>query len=165
MDRLWTPWRFHYLRSARENSVCVLCRLPAEQKDRENLILTRHHHNYIVLNRFPYTTGHLMIVSCRHIASLVEATPEELQEMTSLVPRCEQVLRKTYTPDGFNVGFNIGKCAGAAVADHLHLHVVPRWEGDANTISVIGETRVIPEDLHTSYQKLQPLFSPSQGAD
>ena len=164
MDHLWTPWRFHYLRSTHEEPTCVLCRLAAEKRDRENLILARQHHNYIVLNKFPYTSGHLMIVTRRHVASLTEATAGELQEMIALARQCEGVLGQVYEPDGFNVGFNIGKCAGAGVAGHLHLHVVPRWEADANIVSVIGQTRVIPEELSVSYEKLQPLLSPPERA-
>lgn len=158
MDHLWTPWRFHYLRSTSQDAPCVLCRLPAEQRDPENLILCRSAHNYIVLNKFPYTTGHLLIVIRRHVASLVATVTEELHELISLSRKCEVILREVYQPAGFNIGFNIGKSAGAGVADHLHLHVVPRWEGDANLVSVIGQTRVIPEDLATTYSRLFPLF-------
>lgn len=158
MDHIWTPWRFHYIRSAQEEPGCVLCRLRAEERDRENLILTRESHNYIVLNRYPYTSGHLMIVSYRHVASLSDATADELCEMILLSRSCERILQDLYRPDGFNIGFNIGRSAGAGVAGHLHLHVVPRWEADANFVSVVGQTRVIPEDLETTYEKLVSRF-------
>lgn len=156
MDYLWTPWRFHYIRSTHQELACVFCHLVADPRDRENLILARERHNFIVLNKFPYTTGHLMIITYRHIASLVEATAEELSEMIALSRDCEAALQQAYQPNGFNIGFNLGRCAGAGVAGHLHLHIVPRWEGDANFVAVVGQTRVIPEDLETSYQKLAP---------
>lgn len=158
MDHLWTPWRFHYIRSAKQEADCIFCLLPSEQKDRDNFIVARRRHTYIVLNKFPYTTGHLMIVTHRHVASLSDASSSELNEIIALSRDCESILKKVYDADGFNIGFNIGKSAGAGVAGHLHLHVVPRWEGDANLVSVIGQTRVIPEDLETSYLKLLPHF-------
>ncbi len=158
MDHLWTPWRFQYISSDKGNS-CVFCDLLSEDDDRKNLILTRRKQNFVMLNRFPYTSGHLMVVARRHIPSLTAARPDELQELILLARECEEALEEIYRPDGLNIGFNIGKSAGAGVAGHLHLHVVPRWQGDANFVSVIGETRVIPEDLETTYDKLFPALS------
>ncbi|MFQ5739556.1 MAG: HIT domain-containing protein [Acidobacteriota bacterium] len=160
MDHLWTPWRFKYVRSTDSSRRCVFCRMLHEERDEENLILSRRRHNYLVLNRFPYTTGHLMVVSSRHGGSLCETRSEELHEMILLAREVESILRQVYKPDGLNIGFNIGKSAGAGVAGHLHLHVVPRWHGDTNVVSVVGETRVIPEDLRVTYQKLAPLLQP-----
>ncbi|MEE8350040.1 MAG: HIT domain-containing protein, partial [Acidobacteriota bacterium] len=154
MDHLWSPWRFRYISSGDQKPGCVFCLLRAEANDRKNLILFRKNHAFLILNRFPYTTGHLMVVTNRHIATLEEAMPDELTEMILLARESEGLLRKVYRPDGLNVGFNIGKSAGAGIAGHLHLHIVPRWEGDANVISVVGETRVIPEELETTYDKL-----------
>ena len=154
MDHLWSPWRFHYVSSSGRPDGCVFCLLLSETNDRQNLILLRKNRAFLILNRFPYTTGHLMVVTNRHIATLEKATPDELTEMILLARESEGLLRKAYRPDGLNAGFNIGKSAGAGIADHLHLHIVPRWEGDANTVSVIGETRVIPEELETTYDKL-----------
>jgi ATP adenylyltransferase len=154
MDHLWSPWRFHYVSSSDQPRPCVFCRLQSEANDRQNLILLRKDHAFLILNRFPYTAGHLMVVTNRHIATLEDATPAELTEMILLARESEGLLRKVYRPHGLNVGFNIGKSAGAGIADHLHLHIVPRWEGDANMVSVIGETRVIPEELETTYDKL-----------
>ena len=158
MDHLWSPWRFHYVSSSGQPHDCIFCSLLSEANDRQNLILLRKDHAFLILNRFPYTTGHLMVVTNRHIATLEDAAPSELTEMILLARESETLLRKVYRPDGLNVGFNIGKSAGAGIADHLHLHIVPRWEGDANMVSVIGETRVIPEELETTYDKLRPVL-------
>lgn len=158
MDHLWSPWRFRYVSSSGQPRDCIFCALLSEANDRQNLILLRKDHAFLILNRFPYTTGHLMVVTNRHIATLEDATPPELTEMILLARESEALLRKVYRPDGLNVGFNIGKSAGAGIADHLHLHIVPRWEGDANMVSVIGETRVIPEELETTYDKLRPAL-------
>ncbi|GAB4229905.1 MAG: HIT domain-containing protein [Acidobacteriota bacterium] len=161
MEHLWTPWRFHYLqKGAAPDGECVFCRMveaPADQ-DPENLLLYRGPHAFIVLNRFPYTTGHLLIVTNRHVAKLTEAGDEELTEIILEARRCQRVLEEVYSPEGFNVGFNLGRCAGAGVAGHLHLHVVPRWFGDSNFVAVLGQTRVIPETLETTFQKLHPLL-------
>jgi len=159
MDHLWTPWRFQHVSSSHLESECVFCRLLSEQQDRQNLILLRKKNSYLLLNRYPYTTGHLLVVTRRHIATLTEASPEELVEIIQLASCCENVLFRAYQPDGFNVGCNLGKSAGAGVVGHLHLHMVPRWEGDANFVSVVGETRLVPEDLQQTYDKLLPYFS------
>ena len=161
MDHLWAPWRFPYITSTKNPSDCVFCAILAADQDSENHVLVRWRHNFIVLNRFPYTTGHLLVVAHRHVASLSEATPDEVEEMAHLSRDCEIFLRQAYNPDGFNVGLNIGHSAGAGIAGHLHLHVVPRWIADANYISVLGQTRVIPENLQTTFEKLLPFFEPS----
>ncbi len=158
MDYLWTPWRFHYLESDLGKDECVFCRILHEspEQDRAHFILAHGTHCFLILNRFPYTSGHLMIVLRRHVANLVDSEPAELEEAIDWARRSEAVLRKVYAPEGFNIGFNVGSCAGAGVAGHLHLHVVPRWTGDANLVSVIGQTRTIPEELETTYEKLLP---------
>jgi len=154
MDHLWTPWRYQYISSAGKPEGCIFCAFQDEDKDKENLILVRRSHSFVILNRFPYTSGHLMVVARRHIPSPTDATPEELQEMILTARDFQAALEATYHPDGFNIGFNVGKSAGAGVAGHLHLHIVPRWQGDSNFVAVLGETRIIPEDLETTYQKL-----------
>jgi ATP adenylyltransferase len=159
MDHLWTPWRFHYISSSRRKTACIFCRLASQTENRESFILLSQEHTFLCLNTFPYTTGHLLIVSRRHVATLVDLSLAELNEMIALARECERVLQEVYQPDGFNVGFNLGKSAGAGVAGHVHLHVVPRWEGDANFVSVIGQTRVVPEDLEATFDKLAPHFS------
>lgn len=156
MENLWTPWRFHYIKTAGKSDGCVFCRIleEGEAGDLENLIVYRGEHSFAILNRFPYTSGHLMVVAYRHIASLSEAEPREIQEMALLARKFEQVLAELYHPEGFNIGFNIGRCAGAGVEGHLHLHVIPRWIGDTNFVGAAGQTRIIPELLETTYQKI-----------
>jgi ATP adenylyltransferase len=158
MDRLWTPWRFEYIRSADLERTCVFCRMLEERRDEENYLLYRGRTSYVILNLFPYTSGHLLIVANRHIASLSEATPEERHEIIDLARQSEEALRKEYQPGGFNMGFNLGRIAGAGVEKHLHMHVLPRWAGDSNFVSVIGETRVLPEELPATFQRLRPYF-------
>lgn len=159
MDRLWTPWRFEYIRKAGQEPSCVFCRIAAESRDPDNLVLFRGRNLLVVMNLFPYTSGHLLLVANRHIASLGEATPEELHDMADLARHCENALRQEYHPDGYNMGFNLGRAAGAGVEHHLHMHIVPRWVGDSNFVSVVGETRVLPEELPVTYQRLKPYFS------
>lgn len=138
----------------------MLCRLQSDEEDQKTLVLFRGQHSFLVLNKYPYCTGHLMAVTYRHVATLGEASSEELIEMIQLATDSERALQAAYKPDGFNVGFNIGRAAGAGVDGHIHLHIVPRWEGDTNFASVLGETRVLPEDLETTYSKLHSHFHP-----
>lgn len=156
MDHLWSPWRYRYV-SAGPVEGCLFCRIASESKDRENYVVLRAERNFVLLNRFPYTSGHLMIAPYEHAATLEEAAPETLAEMMSLARRASAALRRIYRPEGMNLGLNIGKCAGAGVADHIHMHVLPRWMGDVNFMTTVGETRVLPEDLETTYQKLSGL--------
>jgi len=158
MDRLWTPWRYEYLRTADQESVCVFCRILKETDDAANFVLFRSRSLFVILNLFPYTSGHLLVAANRHIASLGEARPDELHEIIDIARRCEEALRREYRPDGFNLGFNLGRAAGAGVEHHLHLHILPRWVGDSNFVSVVGETRVLPEDLPVTYKRLKPYF-------
>ncbi len=164
MDRLWTPWRFDYIRSlsADPTDGCVFCRIIEEHCDRENLVLHRGKSAFAILNLFPYTSGHILVVLNRHIPFLRDAKPEELHELLDLAQRCELSLHAEYKPEGFNIGFNLGRAAGAGVAHHLHMHVLPRWTGDSNFVSVVAETRVLPEDLPRTYQRLLPHFSGSR---
>ena len=158
MDHLWSPWRYKYIASVDKTDECVFCRINREQKDAENFVVHRATLNFIVLNLFPYTSGHLMIVPYEHKASLVEFDTATTTEMLELAKRSQLALEAEYHPDGFNIGMNLGRSAGAGVADHLHLHVVPRWIGDANFVSIVGETRVLPEDLAATYLKLTKHF-------
>ena len=161
MDRLWTPWRLDYISGlGRAESGCVFCDMLTENRDRENLLLFRGRHCFVLLNLFPYTSGHLLIVANRHIPFLRDAHPEELGELMALASRCEQALASEYGPDGFNLGFNLGRAAGAGVDHHLHMHLVPRWAGDANFLSVVGETRILPEELTRTRDRLISYFSP-----
>jgi ATP adenylyltransferase len=158
MDHLWSPWRYKYIASADKTDECVFCRINREQKDAQNFVVHRARLNFIVLNLFPYTSGHLMIVPYEHKASLVDFDTATTTEMLELAKRSQLALEAEYHPDGFNIGMNLGRSAGAGVADHLHLHVVPRWSGDANFVSIVGETRVLPEDLAATYLKLTKHF-------
>lgn len=158
MDHLWSPWRYKYIASADKTDECVFCRINREQKDAENFVVHRARLNFIVLNLFPYTSGHLMIVPYEHKASLVDFDTETTTEMLELAKRSQLALEAEFHPDGFNIGMNLGRSAGAGVADHLHLHVVPRWSGDANFVSIVGETRVLPEELATTLARVSKHF-------
>jgi ATP adenylyltransferase len=159
MDRIWSPWRYKYVASAQHEPGCVFCRVDSEADDRKNYIIHRDTLNFIILNLFPYTSGHLMIVPYVHEASL-PALPEAVTlQMIELAKKTVSALEAEYHPDGFNVGFNLGQSAGAGVAGHVHLHVVPRWTGDANFLSVLGETRVMPEDLSSTFERLKRFFA------
>jgi len=158
MDYLWSPWRYHYVSTAAPTDQCIFCQKSAEQKDQENYILHRGDRSFVLLNLYPYTTGHLMIAPYRHVATLEEAAQQTLAEMMSLTRLAEKHLRAIYRPGGFNVGINIGECAGAGVAGHLHIHVLPRWPADASFMTTIGETRVLPEDLPATWAKLAQAF-------
>jgi ATP adenylyltransferase len=153
MDYLWSPWRYRYVSTASADDVCIFC-AKAENRDAENFIVYRGRLNYVILNLFPYTTGHLMVVPYAHVATLEEAGRETLAELMEMTRDAERRLRSIYRPKGMNIGMNLGECAGAGVAGHLHMHVVPRWPADANFMTVIGETRVLPEDLKRTYEKL-----------
>ncbi len=156
MDHLWSPWRFRYVSEppgAHECAFCEMaCRTPAH--DREQYILHRGKFNFVFLNLYPYATGHLLIAPYAHVANLERLRDETMQEMMALTKTSQQALAAAYRPEGYNLGMNLGKCAGAGVADHLHLHLLPRWVGDTNFMSVVGETRVLPEELSTTYDKL-----------
>ncbi len=158
MDHLLSPWRYKYITSADREEGCVFCRIDLEHKDPENYVVHRAALNFILLNLFPYTSGHLMIVPYQHQSSLAAVGADTTTEMIELAKRAQVALEAEYRPDGFNIGMNLGRSAGAGVADHLHLHVVPRWTGDANFVSIVGETRVLPEDLAVTAIKLKKRF-------
>lgn len=157
MDHLWSPWRYRYVTQGAKPAGCIFCEMAAGTDDATSLIVHRGRLNFVVLNRYPYSSGHLMVVPYAHAATLEETAAETLGELILLARRAETLLRATYRCGGLNMGFNVGECAGAGVAGHLHFHVLPRWAGDANFMSVVGETRVIPEDLAESYRKLSTL--------
>lgn len=160
MDHLWTPWRFDYIKNlARSRETCVFCSIFEERNDERNFVLHRGTSSFAVLNLYPYTAGHILIVANRHIPFLRDARSEELHEFLDLAQLCEKALDAEYRPEGFNVGFNLGRAAGAGVEHHLHMHILPRWTGDSNFVSVVSETRVLPEELPTTYQRLLPHFS------
>jgi ATP adenylyltransferase len=156
MDHLWSPWRLSYVTGTEAAIGCVFCE--AQENEQASLIVFRGRTSYVILNKFPYNNGHLMVVPKRHIASLVAATGEELSELIELARRAEVALTEAYAPHGMNMGINIGKPAGAGVLDHVHLHVVPRWNGDTNYMTVVGQTRVLPEELEQTVDRLRPIF-------
>jgi ATP adenylyltransferase len=160
LQRLWTPWRLAYVKDP-DTAVhgCPFCSLPELRNDREALILHRGTSCYVVLNAYPYNPGHLMAVPYRHVAGFEELTREELHELADLCQRGVRALLASSGPHAFNIGLNIGGVAGAGIADHLHQHVVPRWGGDTNFMPVIGQTRVLPELLEETYQRLAPAFA------
>jgi ATP adenylyltransferase len=163
LDRLYTPWRFDYIKGASGEKTgygdsCVFCALPARGDDEGSFILHRARLNFVVLNIYPYTSGHLMVVPFEHTADLPALAKETADELTDLSRRAVAILGEVYRPHGYNLGMNLGGAAGAGVSDHLHLHVLPRWSGDANFMTTVGETRVIPEDLRTTYDKLRGRF-------
>src|SRR5688572_5503606 len=159
MDFLWSPWRYHYVASAgKKPSSCVFCVGEDRTGDRPRLIVHRGVHNFVILNLFPYTSGHFMIAPYAHIARLDDATSDQTAEMMELAQRGIRAHRELYGPEGFNIGMNLGHCAGAGVREHLHLHVVPRWIGDASFMTTTGETRVLPEELHVTRRRLAEVF-------
>ncbi|NNE67662.1 MAG: HIT domain-containing protein [Pyrinomonadaceae bacterium] len=160
MDVLWSPWRYSYIKSDKESgTACIFCDLlndPAS--DEEKYILHRAGHNFVILNIYPYIGGHLMIVPYQHLENVSAAGKDETDELMDLTKKTEEILREVYEPQGINIGMNLGKAAGAGVANHFHMHVLPRWIGDANFMTAIGETRTVPESLQTTYEKLAGRF-------
>ncbi|HEV2688090.1 MAG TPA: HIT domain-containing protein [Bryobacteraceae bacterium] len=157
MDHLWSPWRYQYVQKAHSASGCIFCQM-AEQHDEKNFLVYRGKSNFIVLNLYPYTTGHLMIVPYTHVDTLAAASEETLQEMILLAQQAQRHLGAIYKPSGFNLGMNLGESAGAGIAGHLHMHLLPRWAGDTSFITTVGETRVLPEELTVTYRKLRAAF-------
>ena len=154
MDHLWTPWRYAYVSGAAPATGCIFCDAP-KQADEESLIVHRGKHCYVILNTFPYTNGHVMIVPYAHLDELHKLPLAAAQEMMTLTQEMEVVLRDLYRPDGINLGMNLGKAAGAGIAGHIHMHILPRWIADANFVSVIGETRVLPETLNVTWARVR----------
>jgi ATP adenylyltransferase len=156
MERLWSPWRLTYVTGTSAATGCIFC--DASTRDQEPLIVTRGTHCFVILNLYPYNSGHLMVVPRRHVGKLAGLGADELHEMMILTQRCEIALTEIYQPQGINVGINLGRPAGAGVVDHVHVHLVPRWTGDTNFMSVVGNVRVLPEEVHQSAERLKPVF-------
>lgn len=161
MDYLWTPWRYQYMAQAAagDQPECIFCDAVALNKDDETLIAFRGRKTFVILNRFPYTSGHVMIVPYAHVSQLNLCDAGALDEMMHLAQRVERAFASNYKPDGMNLGMNLGRAAGAGVAGHLHLHALPRWFGDSNFMTVTGETRVHPEELHVTYDRLRKALA------
>jgi ATP adenylyltransferase len=170
MDHLWTPWRYQYVTGYQDVTgnqdvtragapgECVFCAAGKAPDDRQSLIVHRGVSNFVILNRFPYTSGHVMVIPYDHVATLEGMDDGTLTELVLLARRTEKHLRSIYQPDGLNLGINIGRAAGAGVAGHIHMHVLPRWSGDTNFMTCVGETRVMPEDLKVTWERLKAAF-------
>lgn len=163
MDYLWTPWRYQYVTSGAKPDRCVLCTAAESSNDRETLVIYRGEAVFVILNRYPYTNGHVMIVPYRHVSALHDLSDDTLAEMARIAKRTERHLRALYHPDGLNLGMNLGKSAGAGIEEHLHLHALPRWTGDTNFMTVVGETRVMPEDLDVTWTRLREAYDEDRG--
>jgi ATP adenylyltransferase len=161
MNHIWAPWRMEYIESSKEEG-CVFCSAQEKDDSVENLIAFRGERAYVILNRYPYTSGHLMVVPFDHQPHLEELDTLTRAEMMELVTRCMTILRKIYHPEAFNMGANIGEAAGAGVKSHVHIHIVPRWGGDTNFMSTVGGTRVLPEALESTYERVKSGFSEAQ---
>lgn len=157
MKQLWSPWRMRYLSTFKKNG-CVFCHALQREDSPENLIVFRGERAFVILNAFPYTNGHLMVIPYKHVPDLADLEPEIRAEMIELVTKASQVLRKVYSPEGFNIGINMGEAAGAGIEEHIHIHIVPRWNGDTNFMTAVGQTRVLPEELSQTYQRVKEAW-------
>ena len=158
MKFLWAPWRLDYILGPKEKE-CIFCQKPAENQDKKNLILHRGKHNFVMLNLYPYNNGHLMVVPYSHANNIADIKAEEAAEMMVLAQKSVAALGKKFNPHGYNVGMNIGASAGAGIDEHIHLHIVPRWDGDTNYMPVIGETKVMPQHIDKTYDLLAGIFA------
>ena len=154
MDKIYAPWRMDYIKGNKPSG-CIFCKDSIRCDD---LILFEDETAFVMMNRYPYVNGHLMIIPYRHVSQIEDLLPEERGDMFALQTICIRVLKEAVKPDGFNIGMNLGKAAGAGVDDHIHIHIVPRWSGDTNFMSVVADVRVIPEDIHKTFEFLQPYF-------
>ncbi len=155
MDVIFAPWRMAYVRKCEKTEGCIFCKGSSRSED---LMLREGKAAFVMMNRYPYTTGHMMVIPFRHVGAIADLTKEERAEIFDLLDLSTDILRRAMNPDGFNIGINLGKAAGAGVGDHLHVHIVPRWNGDTNFMGVVGEVRVIPEDVVQTRARLLPLF-------
>ncbi len=160
MERLWAPWRMEYILNQKVEG-CIFCLSDEKEKDRDNLVLYRSGRSFVMMNRYPYCNGHLLVSPYRHVPDLEKLNGEEMLDLFSTVTLCCRVLKEKFLPQGFNIGINLGKAAGAGVDDHIHVHIVPRWVGDTNYMTVIADVRVMPENLMATYDRLLPGFSSS----
>jgi ATP adenylyltransferase len=158
MKVLWAPWRMRYILSDEKDESCIFCPAKNGGNDEERLILHRGAMTVVMMNRFPYNNGHILVAPVRHVSGLEHLSNEETMDLMIMVQRSVESLREVMTPEGFNVGLNLGRVAGAGMEDHIHFHIVPRWNGDTNFMTVLGDVRVIPEHIRETYKKLSPYF-------
>ena len=161
MENLWAPWRMRYIESVEDEEGCIFCDKPKEENDRENLILFRSDFSFIIMNKFPYNNGHLLIVPYRHEADFMNLSDDELTDINRLIKKSHAALGEALRPHGINIGLNLGRVAGAGIENHIHYHIVPRWDGDTNFMPVIGQTKVISQGLEETYEKLFSLLNGS----
>jgi len=159
MDILWAPWRMEYIENVNDDNGCIFCIKPREDNDKKNLIVFRGKTCFVIMNRYPYNNGHLLVVPYKHISSIKELDDEEKLELFQVIDRCCQVLSDLMNPQGFNIGMNLGRPAGAGIADHVHFHIVPRWNGDTNFMPIIGNTKIISEGLEKTWEKLHKAMN------
>lgn len=158
MEIIFAPWRYKYVSHTDRSNGCVFCEIINSEEDEKNLLLHRADYNIVVLNKYPYTTGHLMVVPLGHNSEPSAERGEEMAELMMLVTRSIQALKQQYSPHGFNLGMNLGQAGGAGIEAHYHMHVLPRWNGDTNFVSVIGDVRIVPENLEDTFRRLRPAF-------
>ncbi|HEU4341629.1 MAG TPA: HIT domain-containing protein [Candidatus Binatia bacterium] len=159
MKQLWAPWRMAYIDEGPNDEGCIFCDKFRAANPRDALVLAHTLHSVVMLNKYPYNNGHLLVAPRRHVKDLSSLSPEEYADLNGILRRAVEIVRRGLQPAGINVGMNLGKCAGAGIEDHLHWHIVPRWEGDTNFMPVVAETRVMPQHLLDSYDRLKPLFN------
>ncbi|MDR1660388.1 MAG: HIT domain-containing protein [Desulfovibrio sp.] len=157
MKQLWAPWRMEYILEPKPDT-CVFCLPPTEEEDDDRLILLRSRLSFVVMNKYPYNNGHIMVCPYRHVMDIAELSREESTEIMDLLKRCTGVLREHFRCEGINIGLNLGQAAGAGIREHLHFHLVPRWNGDSSFMAVFGDTRTIPEHLRQTYTALRPYL-------
>lgn len=158
MKQLWCPWRIEYILGPKPDE-CVFCLPETTQEDEERLVLYRGKKNFVIMNKYPYNNGHLMVTPFRHVMNICDLTQEESFEIMQLLQSCTAILQKRFSPQGVNIGLNLGEAAGAGIREHLHFHLVPRWNGDSSFMAVMDEVRVVPEHLHSTYAALKPFFT------
>ncbi len=162
MQQLWAPWRLEFVKQEKPQG-CIFCLFPADTRDEDNLVLGRSGKSFVMLNKFPYNNGHLMVIPRRHTADFGALPDDEFADLHRLLRTASAVLNEAYRPGGLNLGMNLGKSAGAGIADHLHYHIVPRWDGDTNFMPILAETKVMIEHMKTTYDRLRPLFDQRLG--
>jgi len=152
---LWAPWRFKYIENVNNKGECIFCSKPKEEPSSNNLVLYKSKFSFIIMNLFPYNTGHLMVAPYKHTSKITDLTDEEWLDIKKLIDLCIKIIEEVYKPQGFNIGMNLGRIAGAGIEEHIHIHIVPRWAGDTNFMPIISNTKVIPESLEDTYNKLK----------